>query len=107
MAWRPACRVLRPENLPQPVALAGPWICLCCRLPLQWPRHLDRTESRASPRSSPGSAPFLESRKGESAMDWLLNLHWIVLMTLIVGFFAAFGLMGLSWTRRFVMPGLG
>jgi hypothetical protein len=40
-------------------------------------------------------------------MDWLLNLHWIVLMALIVGFFAAFGFMGLSWTRRFVMPGLG
>jgi len=40
-------------------------------------------------------------------MDWFLNMPWPVLMLVIVVFFAAFGLVGLSLSRRYVMPRLG
>lgn len=40
-------------------------------------------------------------------IDWFLNMPWVVLLVLIVGGFAAFGVVGLSLTRRLIMPRLG
>jgi hypothetical protein len=40
-------------------------------------------------------------------IDWLLGMPWMLLMILIVGGFAGFGLLGLSLTRRFILPRLG
>ena len=40
-------------------------------------------------------------------IDWLLNVHWILLMILVVGAFAIYGHFGLSFARRFVFARLG
>ena len=40
-------------------------------------------------------------------IDWVVNMPWALLMIVTVGSFAAFGLVGLSLTRRFLLPRLG
>ena len=40
-------------------------------------------------------------------LDWMLNLPWVVMFLFLTGSFALYGVVGVSITRRFILPRLG